>query len=374
MIAAVETLARDVGVAPACDALNLSRATWYRHQKPAVARAPRPKPARALSEKERKAVLDVLHSPRFVDSPPAAVHATLMDEGACPCSWRTMYRILAGAKEVRERRDQLRHPNHAKPELLATGPRRVFTWDITKLRGPVVWTYFYLYVLLDLFSRYVVGWMLARCESAALAEQLIAETCAREKIDRDQLVIHSDRGAPMTSQTVAQLLCCLGVTRSLSRPHVSNDNPFIESHFKTLKYRPTYPDRFGSFEDALAFCRDFFPWYNEQHKHSALGWLTPADVHLGRAPQVLARRQAALTAAWTAHPERFVRGEPRVPKLPAAVWINPPVKRCTLLDALGKPISKLVDPNHHPKTGEATAPADWSPAVADPLQEAVALQ
>lgn len=373
MIAAVNTLARDVGVAPACDALQFSRATWYRRRKPAVARPPRPKPARALSTAERKSVLDDLHSPRFVDAAPADVHATLLDEGKYPCSVRTMYRILADAREVGERRNQLRHPIYKKPELVAVAPRRVFTWDITKLRGPVVWTYFYLYVMLDLFSRYVVGWLLARCESARLAEHLIEETCRREAIDRNQLIIHSDRGAPMTSQTVAQMMAVLGVTRSLSRPHVSNDNPFIESHFKTLKYRPGYPDRFGSFEDGLSFCRSFFPWYNERHKHSALAWLTPADVHFGRAPEVLARRQVALAVAHAAHPERFVRGEPKVGNPPVAVWINPPVKNCTLLDASGTPISKPLDSNHHPKTEGKTAPAGWSPAVASPLQEAVAL-
>ncbi len=373
MIAAVNTLARDVGVAPACDALKFPRATWYRRRKPAVARPPRPKPARALSEAEKKSVLDDLHSERFVDVAPADVHATLLDDGKCPCSVRTMYRILADAREVRERRNQLRHPVYKKPELLAIAPRRIFTWDITKLRGPVVWMYFYLYVILDLFSRYVVGWLLARCESAQLAEHLIEETCRREAIDRNQLIIHSDRGAPMTSQTVAQLLSVLGVTRSLSRPHVSNDNPYSESHFKTLKYRPGYPDRFGSFEDAHTFCRGFFPWYNDRHKHSALAWLTPADVHFGRAPQVLARRQIVLASAYATHPERFVRGAPKVPKLPEAVWINQPVKNCTLVDASGTPIAKPLDPNHQPKTDWETAPAGWSPAVADPLQEAVVL-
>lgn len=372
MIAAVETLARDVGVAPACDAFKFPRATLYRRRKPKAIRAPRPRPARALSDTERKAVLDELHSERFVDVAPPAVYATLLDEGTYLCAPRTMYRILGDAKEVRERRNQLRHPVYARPELVALAPKRVWTWDITKLKGPVVMVYFYLYVILDLFSRYVVGWLLAQAESAALAHRLISETCLQQGVDRNQLTIHSDRGAPMTSNNVAQLLAELGVMRSLSRPHVSNDNPYSESHFKTLKYRPSFPDRFGSFQDAHSFCRATLSWYNTEHRHSSLALLTPAEVHFGRAPQILAARQVALDTAYAAHPERFVRKPPVVAKLPEAVWINPPVKKCTLLDASGTPISRSLDPNHQPKTGLATAPAGWSPAVADPLREAAA--
>ena len=372
MIAAIETLARDVGVAPACDAFEFPRATLYRRRRPKAPPAPRPTPKRALSVAERQQVLDHLHSERFVDVAPVAVHAKLLDEGTWLCSARTFYRILSSKKEVRERRNQLQHPVYTRPELIAVAPRRVFTWDITKLRGPAAFMYFYLYVILDIFSRYVVGWLLAEAENADLAHHLISETCLHEGVDQNQLTIHSDRGAPMTSRTVAHLLAELGVIRSLSRPHVSNDNPFSESQFKTFKYRPTYPDRFGSFQDALSYCRSFFPWYNTEHRHSALAWLTPADVHFGRAPQMLAARQVALTAAYAAHPERFVRKAPVVAKLPVAVWINPPVKKCTLLDASGTPISKLVDPNHHPKTELVTAPAGWSPAVADQLQMAAA--
>jgi len=271
-----------LGVAPLCRALDVPRATLYRvrhrEQNPAQSR-PRPKPARALSADERREVLDVLHEPRFVDQPPAQVYAALLDEERYLCSERTMYRILDAEGEVRERRNQLEHPPYAKPELLATGPNEVWSWDITKLKGPVTWTYFYLYVILDIFSRYTVGWMVAACESAALARRLIAESCAKQEIVREQLTLHADRGSSMRSKCVAQLLGDLGVTKTHSRPHVSNDNPFSESQFKTLKYRPEFPACFGCIQDARAFCVDFFAWYNTQHHHSALGWLTPEDIH-----------------------------------------------------------------------------------------------
>ena len=345
MIAAVGELARDIGVAPACKALAFPRATWYRRKKPPVV-APRPAPPRALDTAERQQVLDVLHSERFVDMAPPAVYATLLDEGTWLCSVRTMYRLLAAGGPVRERRDQLRHPVYAKPELLAVRPNQVWSWDITKLKGPIAWTYFHLYVILDIFSRYVVGWLLADRESASLAEHLISEACARENVDRAQLTLHSDRGTAMTSQTVAQLLAELDVTRSLSRPHVSNDNPFSESQFKTLKYRPTFPRRFGSFEDARAFCRVFFPWYNTEHRHSGIALMTPDDVHHGRAPQILVARQTALAAAYAAHPERFVSKAPVPAKLPESVWINPPVKKRTTQNAPATTISTGVDPNY----------------------------
>ncbi len=346
-MAAVVELARDVGVAPACRALAFPRATWYRRRKPTVA-ASRPAPHRALATAERRQVLDVLHSERFIDTAPPSVHATLLDEGTWLCSVRTMYRLLAGNREVRERRDQIRHPVYARPELLANRPNQVWSWDITKLKGPIAWTYFHLYVILDIFSRYVVGWLLADRESAPLAEQLIGEACTREKVDRAQLTLHSDRGPAMTSKTVAQLLAEMDVTRSLSRPHVSNDNPFSESQFKTLKYRPTFPRRFGALEDARAFCRVFFPWYNTDHRHSGIAFMTPDDVHHGRAPQILIARQAALTTAYTAHPERFV-GKPPVPaKLPESVWINPPIEKTRLQDAPGTTRTTSVDLKHHP--------------------------
>ena len=326
---AARELAVDVGAAPACHALGVSRATFYRRQAEpgevvtAGAAAVRLSP-RGLTSAERQAVLDVLHEERFVDRAPAAVYAQLLDENRYLCSIRTMYRLLADAQEVRERRDQLQHPTYRKPELLATAPNQVWSWDITKLLGPAKWTYYYLYVILDIYSRYVVGWMLAHGESADLARRLIRESCLKQDIVPEQLTLHSDRGPSMKSLTVAQMLACLGVIKSHSRPYVSNDNPFSESQFKTLKYRSEFPDRFSSFEEAHAFCGTFFPWYNDEHYHSGLGLLTPAMVHFGRADEVLAVRQQALLAAYTAHPERFVHQIPK-PKAPATeVWINPP--------------------------------------------------
>jgi putative transposase len=331
---AAKELACDVGVQPACAALGVARATYYRHQRAEstsrreeCAReandAPRSSP-RALSAGERQAVLDVLHAPRFVDRAPAAVYAQLLDENRYFCSIRTMYRLLDANHEVRERRDQLRHPQYHKPELLATAPNQVWSWDITKLLGPKKWTYYYLYVILDIFSRYAVGWLLAERENADLAARLIRETCHKHDADPQQLTLHSDRGPAMKSHTVAQLLAALGVTKSHSRPHVSNDNPFSESQFKTLKYRPEFPERFASYDEGRAFCGEFFPWYNDEHYHSALGLLTPAAVHYGRSEEVLAVRRQALRAAHAAHPERFVHGPPQPIQPPAAVYINPP--------------------------------------------------
>jgi putative transposase len=272
-------------------------------------------------------VLEALHEPRFVDLAPAAVYATLLDEGRYLCSERTMYRLLAEHQEVRERRNQLRHPAHPVPELLATRPNEVWSWDITKLLGPVKWTAFYLYVILDIFSRYVVGWMVAYRQSAMLAQRLIEETCARQGITAGQLTVHADRGGPMTAKPMALLLADLGVAKTHSRPHVSNDNPFSESQFKTLKYRPGCPERFGCLEDARAFCRVFFPWYNTEHRHSGIGLMTPHDVHHGLAPARVIRRATTLTAAYAAHPERFPKGMPTPPAVPTAVWINRPSPR-----------------------------------------------
>lgn len=272
-------------------------------------------------------MLAELHSERFADASPAAVYATLLDEGTYLASQRTMYRLLTANAEVRERRNQLRHPAYARPELLATGPRELFSWDITKLRGPAKWTYYHLYVILDVFSRYVPGWMVATRESAVLAEQLIAETVEKEGIEPGQLVIHADRGSSMRSKPVALLLADLGVERTHSRPHVSNDNPFSESQFRTLKYRPAFPARFGSLEDARSFCSEFFTWYNGEHRHSGIGLLTPAVVHAGLAAEVTAARAVTLSRAYEAHPERFVRHPPRPPQVPTAVWINPPAQK-----------------------------------------------
>jgi putative transposase len=321
---ATNQLSHQVGVSAACQALGVPRSTFYRARQPKRDPKPRPTPERALKPEEKEQVLQVLNSEPFQDSAPREVYATLLDEGKYLCSWRTMYRILKERQLVRERRDQLRHPTYTKPELLATAPNELWSWDITKLRGPVKWTYYYLYTILDIFSRYVTGWLIADCESASLAKQLIAETCAKQGIELDQLTLHSDRGSAMTSKTVALLLATLGVSKSHSRPHVSNDNPYSESQFKTMKYRPDYPDRFGSIQDARAWARPFFHWYNHEHHHSGLGLLTPATVHYGQAQVVIDRRQQVLQAAYVAHPERFVRGQPKPPALPTEVWINKP--------------------------------------------------
>jgi putative transposase len=314
-----------LGVAPVCRALAVPRATYYRwHQpKPVAPGTPRRVP-RALLPEERTQVLALLNDDRFADLAPAEVYATLLDEGKYLCSIRTMYRILHAQAEVRERRRQLRHPRYAAPELLATGPNQLWSWDITKLKGPVKWTYFYLYVILDVFSRYVVGWMVALQDSATLAQRLIAQTCARQGIAEGELTIHADRGAAMLAKSVALLLTDLGVTKTHSRPHVSNDNPYSESQFKTLKYSPEFPDRFGSVQDARSFLLDFFQWYNTMHHHSGLGLLTPFDVHHGLAETRLAEREATLRIAFAATPERFVQGVPAPLALPPAVWINKP--------------------------------------------------
>ena len=269
-------------------------------------------------------MLDQLNSERFADRSPRQVYAKLLDEGDYLCSVRTMYRILADNQSSRERRNQLKHPEYRKPELLATGPNEVWSWDITKLKGPETWTYYYLYVILDIYSRCVVGWMLADRESADLAKQLIETTIDKQNIPPEQLIIHSDRGPSMTSHSVAQLLSSLGVTKSHSRPHVSNDNPFSESQFKTMKYRPEFPQRFGCYEDGLQFCRTFFNWYNNEHYHSGIGLLTPSSLHFGRAEEITAARKQTLHGAWEKTPERFVHGIPRPASIPQAVWINPP--------------------------------------------------
>ena len=328
-MATVTDLGPRLGIAPLCAALSLPRATYYRRRRPRAAPRPRRRPPRALPAGEQAAVLAVLHEPRFVDLAPAEIYATLLDEGQYLCSERTMYRLLAAAHEVRERRHQLRHPRYAAPELLARRPNELWSWDITKLLGPAKWTYFYLYVMLDIFSRYVVGWMVAHRESAALAERFLGESCARQGIDRGQLTIHADRGPAMTSKPVALLLADLGVTKTHARPHVSNDNPFSEAQFKTLKYRPTFPTRFGSIQDARAHCHVFFPWYNTEHRHSGLGLLTPYDVHHGLVEQRVEARAIVLATAYAAHPARFPAGPPQPPARPTEVWINPPKTRAT---------------------------------------------
>ena len=328
MNAAVQAVP-ELGPVAACETLGVSRASLHRLRNPPLPWPEprrRPSPPRALTAEERVTVLGHLHAERFQDRSPAEVYSTLLDEGVYCCSIRTLYRILTGEGEARERRDQLTHPPYQKPQLLATGPNQLWSWDITKLLGPAKWTYFYLYVILDVFSRYVVGWMVADREGKELARQFIAETCGKQQIALGQLTIHADRGSSMTSKPVALLLADLGVTKTHSRPHVSDDNPFSESQFKTLKYRPGFPDRFGSKEHARSFCRQFFPWYNTEHHHSGLGLLTPEVVHTQRAEQVRNLRQHTLDAAFAAHPERFVRKPPQPPALPTEVWINPPPK------------------------------------------------
>lgn len=326
---AAEELAREIGkTAPACEALGVSRATLYRRRSQVVQEErPRPKPSRALDSTEREAVLCELDSPRFMDKAPAQVWAILLDEDKYYCSIRTMYRVLAEQNEVRERRNQLRHPNYQKPELLATAPNEVWSWDITRLLGPAKWTYYYLYVILDIFSRYVTGWMVAHRESATLAKRLIAETCRKQGIKPGQLTIHADRGASMRSKPVALLLSDLGVTKTHSRPYVSNDNPYSESQFKTLKYCPEFPDRFGSIWHSRSFCVEFFKYYNNEHRHSGIGLMAPAAVHYGRSEQIREARQETLLTAYHKHPERFVNGVPQAPLLPQTVWINPPPEK-----------------------------------------------
>jgi putative transposase len=325
---AITELAVDVGTSAACRALAMPRASYYRDRRkissPQTVPS-RPAPARALCLAERDAVLARLHEERFQDRSPAAVYATLLDEGEYHCSIRTMYRLLEQRGESRERRDQLTHPPYQKPELLATTPNQLWSWDITKLLGPAKWTYFYLYVLLDVFSRYVTGWMVAMRESAELAKRLIEESCQKQCIQPGQLTLHADRGTSMRSKSVALLLADLGVTKTHSRPHVSDDNPFSESQFRTLKYRPEFPDRFGCIQDSRAFCQGFFRWYNQEHRHSGLGLLAPAMVHYGQAESVVRQRQAVLDVAYQLHPERFVRSAPKPPALPTEVWINKPL-------------------------------------------------
>ena len=329
--AAVAELAPLIGVRAACRAVGLPQAGYYRRNRQSPP-PPRPAPVphrerhqpRALTQDEQRVILAELHAERFVDLAPAEVWAILLDEGRYLGSISTFYRLLRAAGQVRERRRQATHPAAVKPELVASAPNEVWSWDITKLRGPAKWSWYHLYVILDIYSRYVVGWMLAHRESADLAEVMIRQTCVKQGIGRDRLTIHADRGSSMTSKPVAFLLADLGVTQSHSRPHVSDDNPFSEAQFKTLKYRPDFPERFDSIEAARVHCGRFFDWYNDAHRHSGLGLHTPADVHYGTAQAVRDKRAGVLTAAFENHPERFVHRPPRPPALPAASWINKP--------------------------------------------------
>jgi putative transposase len=322
----VNDLAVQVGVKTACEALGVPRSSRYaaRRPRPVKERPPAPSPPRALTVEDKASVRATLNSDRFADQAPREVYATLLDEGTYLCSVPTMYRILRENQEVRERRNQLRHPAYAKPRVVARAPNQAWTWDIAKLPGPAKWLSFCLYVVLDLFSRFVVGWLIAEQERAALAEPLIAESCARQGIAPGQLTIHSDRGGPMTAKPLALLYADLGIAQSLARPRTPDDNPFSEAQFKTVKYHPTFPDRFGGLLDARIWGQKLFAWYNYEHHHTALGLMTPAAVHFGQAPALFRARQQVLAAAYAAHPQRFVRGLPLPPAPPSEVWINPP--------------------------------------------------
>jgi putative transposase len=325
MIEAAEALGEDMGVLQACRALSMPRSSIYRARQPKAEPAPRPTPDRALSDEEKAEIRAVLNSERFCDSSPREVYATLLDEDEVYlCHWRTMYRILEEHDEVRERRRQRRHVKRVKPELRATSPNQVWSWDITQLEGPGC--FYYLYTIIDVFSRYLVGWMIATRESGELAEKLIGETCAKQGIEKDQLILHSDRGSAMRSKTVKDLLKVLGVEKSHSRPYTPTDNPYSESHFKTMKYRPDYPEEFSGITQARGWMQAFVQWYNNEHHHTGLALMTPETVHYGQVENVRKQRQAALDAAYAAHPERFVGGRPTPPELPKEVWINQPKK------------------------------------------------
>jgi len=329
MISLASMLSAHTGKKAACEALQVPRATFYRHHsgkyRPTNNRTQRPSPPLALSCMERQAVIDALHSDQFCDDAPHQVYAKLLDAGRYLCSIRTMYRILETEHgSVKERRKHVQRLKYVKPELLATEPNQVWSWDITKLKGPVKWTYFYLYVIMDIFSRYVVGWMIAHREQAALAKRLINDSCAKQQIEAEQLTLHADRGSSMKSKVVAHLLSDLGVTKTHSRPHVSNDNPYSEAQFKTLKYCPHFPQRFGSIQDARSFCRSFFNWYNKEHRHSGIALMTPEQVHYGMQKQIHQQRSEVLAIAFQKNPNRF-KGRVPIPKsLPVAAWINKP--------------------------------------------------
>jgi len=364
-----------LGVAALCAALTFARATYYRRQRPAKERPPRPTPPRALSGDERAAVLAVLHEPRFADQAPGEVHAALLEEGRYVGSVRTMYRVLAANQEVKERRNQLRHPSYAPPQLLATGPNQLWSWDITKLLGPEKWSYYYLYVVMDVFSRYVVAWMVADGESATLASRLIGDACDRQRIKPGELTVHADRGTAMTSKTLALKLADLGVVKTHSRPQVSDDNPYSEAQFRTLKYRPDYPDRFGCIQDARSFCEDFFRWYNHEHHHSGIAMVTPWALHSGRAAAVIEGRAVTMAAAYALHPERFVKGPPKPATLPTAAWINKP--KAALEPASKPPLDGVTAPSCETNAGSRgdegaerselaleAAGGSWHPALA----------
>jgi len=338
VIETVELLAEDVSISAACRTLGIPRSSLYRAQKPPTEPSPHPTPERAMTDEEKAEVRGVLNSERFWDCAPREVYGTLFDEGTYLCHWRTMYRVLEGHNEVQERRDQRSHPSSTRPELKATGPNQLWSWDITYLKGPKG-IFFYLYTVIDVYSRYIVGWMIAKQESSALAERLIADTCRKEGIEPKQLTLHADRGSAMRSKTVAQLLIELGVSRSHSRPHTPTDNPYSEAQFKTMKYRPNYPKTFDTEDQARRWVREFAQWYNHEHHHTGLALMTPTVVHHGQVEQVLQQRQQVLDAAYVAHPERFVRGKPTPPGLPDVVWINKPESEHQIVSFAGSAAS-----------------------------------
>jgi putative transposase len=315
----------DFGIKETCRVLDINRSSYYRwvnHNEEKTSSKRRP--PRKLSQEEEDMVLEVLNNERFMDQAVPEIHATLLDEGVYICSSRTMYRVLGRHQQVKERRHERRHPVYEKPELLATGKNQVWSWDITKLKGPVPGVFYHLYVVIDIYSRYVVGWLLSDHESGEQARTLL-ETCyQREGVGKYELTVHSDRGKAMRSKTLAELLADLSVRRSFNRPHVSNDNPYSESQFKTLKYRFDYPERFGSIEDARSYLRSFFAWYNNEHRHSGLAMMTPEAVHTDQCEKILENRSKTLNQAYLRHPERFVKGRPFPQKVPEEVWINKP--------------------------------------------------
>ena len=323
---ALEDVPANLSVAEACRTLGASRATLYRHTSLPTPPSPRlGQPPRTLSPDEVSTLHRVLHEERFMDQPPAEIFAQLLSEGTYVASIRTMYRYLDRWGEVHERRNQRPGGPHAMPSLTATAPDQIWTWDITKLAGPQSGIFFYVYVMIDLFSRYVVGWMVAERENGDLASSFLRQTMSLRGIEPKGLTIHSDRGSPMTCKTTTQMLATLGVTKSLSRPHVSDDNAFSEAQFKTLKYQPDFPGRFGSLFHAKAYLEAFFAWYNEQHFHHGLALFTPGQVYRSEVAELAVHRQVVLDGVYRAHPERFVAGAPKV-RLPASeVSINPRV-------------------------------------------------
>ena len=326
----IRELAATIGVTLACVLVGISRATYYRSL-----RAPKPsqrrrRNIRRLSKALRAEILAVLNSDRFMDQPPRQIWAALLDEGRYLCHWRTMYRILRENKQIQERRNQRTHPSYTKSELLASAPNQLWSWYITTLKGPSKGIYFKLYVILDVFSRYVVGWTIAPFESAAVAKDLITTTIARQNVREGQLTIHSDRGSVMVSKTYVQLLGDLGVVGSYNRPYRSNDNPYSESHFRTMKYHRTYLSRFGSLEDAQSWAREFFEWYNNEFYHSEIALMHPATVHYGKADQVWQDRQRVMDAAYARDPDQFSGGAPQVPKPRRRAWINKPKNAANL--------------------------------------------